>query len=176
MKSTQRGEPQRGAAIGDLADESRLWVFGADRPLSKEEGSLLAEATQRFLDGWAAHGEGLTAAFEWVHDRFLIVAVDEHQAAASGCSIDALMNHARELERELAVDLVDSSPVWYRTGAEIRRVGRSAFQELAERGEVGIETVVFDLTVQRLGELRAGRWELPAGSSWHARLLPTPSG
>ena len=33
-------------------------------------------------------------------------------------------------------------------------------------------TVVFDLTVDRLGELRDGRWELPAAASWHRQLLP----
>jgi hypothetical protein len=131
-----------------LPDRARLWTFGADRPLAAEEHDRLIEATGRFIEKWAA------------------------EAAASGCSIDALVGHVRELERELDLTLVDASPIWFRDGRGIRSVGRAEFRTLAEGGEVNGGTPVFDLTVQRLGELRAGRWELPAQDSWHARLLP----
>jgi hypothetical protein len=131
------------------------------------------EETARFLEGWATHGEELVAGFDWRYDRFLIIALDERRAAASGCSIDALMDHVRQLERELGVNLVDGSPVWYRDGEEIRFASRRKFRELATSGDVSGRTVVFDLTVQRLGELRTGRWELPATSSWHRQLLPS---
>lgn len=160
----------------ELPDDARVWVFGASRPLAAEEASLAAEATAGFLRGWAAHGEELHAAFDWTYDRFLIIALDERQAAASGCSIDALLGHVRELERQLGVDIVDSSPVWYRDGEEIRRVSRKEFRRLAASGDVNGRTVVFDLTVQRLGELRAGRWEVPADSSWQGRLLAAATG
>lgn len=160
-------------SLADLPDDARLWAFGASRPLTEPERDRLADSTSRFLSRWAAHGSALTAGFELVDDRFLLIAVDERRAAASGCSIDALVGHVRELEREVGVTLVDASPIWFRAGNEIRSVGRSEFRELAEGGEVDGRTLVFDLTVQRLGELRAGRWELPAENSWHVRLLPT---
>lgn len=160
-------------SLKDLPDDARLWTFGADRTLTEEEGDRVAAATRPFLDRWAAHGEALAAAFEVRHGRFLLVAVDERRAAASGCSIDALMGHVRELERELDVKLLDASPIWFRYGKEIRSAGRSEFTALAEKGEVDGQTPVFDLSLQRLGELRAGRWELAASDSWHSRLLPT---
>jgi len=158
--------------LADLPDAARLWAFGADRQIREEEHDRLIETTRSFVERWAAHGEALAAAFELLHGRFLLVAVDENQGAASGCSIDALVGHVRELERELDVTLVDASPIWFRDGTGIRSVGRAEFRALAESGEVDGRTPVFDLTVQRVGELRAGGWELPAGDSWHARLLP----
>ena len=163
-------------SIQDLPDDARLWIFGANRPLSVEEASRLHGKTARFLDGWAAHGEALAAAYDWRYDRFLIIALDERRAAASGCSIDALMGHVRQLERELGVGLADGVPVWYRNGEEIRFASRKEFRELAASGDVSGRTVVFDLTVGRLGELRAGQWELPASLSWHGRLLPSEAG
>lgn len=163
-------------SVRDLPDEARLWVFGADRPLAPEESARASEETARFLEGWAAHGEELAAACDWRHGRFLIIALDERRAAASGCSIDALMGHVRQLESNLDVGLVDGSPVWYRDGEEIHVASRREFRELAMRGDVSGRTVVFDLTVQRLGELRAGGWERPANSSWHGRLLPSEAG
>lgn len=162
-------------SLHDLPGDARLWVFGADLPISGPAARRLAAETETFLQGWAAHGAGLAATFEWRYDRFLLVAVDERQAAASGCSIDALMHHVGELERDLGVELLDGSRVWYRDDGEIRCVSRSEFGDLATRGEVTRESVVFDLGVQRLSELRSGRWELPAGESWHAQLLPSDS-
>jgi len=172
VASSQAGAASQ-PSVRNLPDDARLWIFGANRPLAAEEASRVDEETARFLEGWATHGEELLAAFDWRYDRFLIIALDERRAAASGCSIDALMDHVRQLERELGVNLVDGSPVWYRDGEEIRFASRRKFRELATSGDVSGRTVVFDLTVQRLGELRTGRWELPATSSWHRQLLPS---
>lgn len=162
-------------AFDALPDESRVWIFGADRPPSAEESTRLLDGTRRFLEGWAAHRSRLEAGFDWKRDRFLHVAVDESGTSASGCSIDALVGRLRELEGELDLSLVDTSPVWYRDpvgDGRIRCVERRSFRELAGTGAVDGTTTVFDLTVDRLGGVRAGRWELRAADSWHAALLP----
>lgn len=160
------------AALHDLPDEARLWVFGTDRDLTRAEESRLRERLARFLDAWTAHRQELTAGFDLRHGRFLLVGLDESRVAASGCSIDALLRELRELEGELALRLTDAAPVWYRTGnGDVACVSRPAFRELAETGAVDGGTEVFDLTVDTLGAARAGRWELPARASWHSRLL-----
>ena len=159
--------------LAGLPDDARLWIFGASRPLDEQEATSLISSTQRFLEEWAAHGRALAVAFEWLHNRFLLVAVDEDRAAASGCSIDALLQYVKRLEQQLDVRLLDGGGVWLRAAAGIQCVGRREFRGMAERGEVDGNTIVFDLTVQHLGDVRAGRWELLAASSWHARLLPS---
>ena len=155
-----------------LPDTARLWIFGASRDLTpSEEARLLAEV-DAFLDGWKAHGHPLAAARDWRYGRFLLVGVDDGVTPPSGCSIDALVRRLKGLEREIEVSLVGSAPVWFRDNGEIRRVSRPDFKALAREGRVDGDTVVFDLSLTRLEELRAGRWELPARSSWHARYLP----
>lgn len=171
--ASHRARTANRPAVRDLPDQARLWVFGADRPLGSDEAAQACEETERFLEVWAAHGAELAAACDWRYGRFLIIALDERQAAASGCSIDALMGHIRQLESDFGVELANGSPVWYRDGEEIRVASRREFRELAMRGDVSGRTVVFDLTVQRLGELRSGGWERAASSSWHGRLLPS---
>ena len=162
-------------AIDELPDTSRVWIFGADRPPDAEASAHLLEETRRFLEDWTAHRAHLAAGFDWRIHRFLHVAVDESATEASGCSIDALVGRLRELERELDLSLVDTSPVWFRDparGGLVRCVGRDRFRELAEEGRVDGDTIVFDLTVDELAAVRAGRWELPAAESWQAALLP----
>lgn len=164
---------------GALPDESRVWLYGTHRPPEDAEAARLVDATRAFLEDWTAHGSRLRAALDWRHDRFLVLAVDESRAAASGCSIDAVTGHLAALESELDLPLLDTSPVWYRDpgrDGRIRTVSRSAFRRLGREGEVDGETVVFDLTVDRLGDVREGRWERPAAETWHASLLPAPDG
>jgi hypothetical protein len=154
-----------------LPGDARLWVFPASRALDAAARSRLLDTVDAFLDGWAAHGVPLTSGRELRHDRFLLVAVDEKAAGASGCSIDAMVRSLRALERELDLALTDHGPVWFRAGDTFRRVPRDEFRSLAERGAVSPETVVFDNTVTTVGAVRAGAWEAPAARTWHGRLF-----
>jgi hypothetical protein len=155
----------------DLPEHARLWVFAADRELSPEESDRLLAASDAFLGQWAAHGAPLACARDLRYDRFLLVGVDERAAGVSGCSIDALTRTLKQLGGELGVDFMDNSPVLYREGAAVQRVSRAHFGELAESGAVSLATPVFDNTVATVGDLRAGRWEKPAGESWHGNAF-----
>lgn len=154
-----------------LPDDARLWTFAASRPLAGAEERTLLGAVDAFLEDWAAHGTPLTAARDFRYGRFLLVAVDERTAPPSGCSIDAMVRVLKELEDQLGLTLVDHGSVWYRAGGEVRRAPRPEFAGLVADGSVDRETVVFDPTLTRVGEVRAGRWERPAGEGWHARAF-----
>ena len=150
---------------------ARLWVFSAERPLDAEERGRLLGVVDEFLSSWKAHGVALTSARDFRYDRFLLVGVDEAAAGASGCSIDAMVHHLEVLERALGVALLDHGPVLFRRDDVIVRVTRPAFAELARRGDVSSDTIVFDNTAALVGDVREGRWERPAGDSWHARAF-----
>ena len=154
-----------------LPDDGRLWIFAAERELSPaEQARLLAEVDQ-FIAQWTAHGVALTAARELREGRFLFVGVDERAAGVSGCSIDALVRRMRTLQGELGAELVNHGPVLFRRHGRVERLSRERFAELAAAGDVGIDTPVFDTTLTRIGDLRAGRWEVPARESWHGRAF-----
>lgn len=156
-----------------MPDDARLWSFAAARPLTGEEAVRLLAHVDDFLAAWHAHGHPVAGAREWRHGRFLLVAADERATGVSGCSIDSLFHTLREAEQELGTTLADAGLVWFREGeaGEIRSLPRPEFRVLARQGAVGPETVVFDLTAGTVGELRAGRWEVPARESWHARAF-----
>ncbi len=155
----------------ELPEEARVWIFSAERTLDAGERDRLLAHVDRFIAQWAAHDTPLTAGRELRYDRFLFVAVDQRMAGPSGCSIDALVRQMKGLEQELGVELVNHAPVVFRADGEIRRVRRDQFAALASAGEVGPQTTVFDNTLTRLGDVRAGRWETPAASAWHGRAF-----
>lgn len=154
-----------------LPDDARVWVFGSDRPLDERQRARLLEAVDAYLAQWKAHGAPLTCARSWRDDRFLTVGVDQRSAGASGCSIDALFRVLQGLERELGTSLVSGGRVFWRDGADVRSADRGDFMELAGRGEIGRDTMVFDLTVTSLDDWRQ-RFERRAADSWHGQLLP----
>ena len=155
-------------SFDSLPADARLWIFAADRELSASDREYLLGTVDGFLDQWGAHGHPLTSARDLRHDRFLLIAVDEAAAGASGCSIDALVRDIKRVEASLGLALVDHGPVLFRQGDAIARVPRDEFSDLARAGEVTPQTIVFNNTLTRVGDVRAGRWEVPAAQSWHA--------
>lgn len=159
-------------SLDQLPDDARLWVFAADERLNEEAAETLLARVDAFLDQWSAHGHALTCGRELREDRLLLVAVDEASAPATGCSIDSMVRVLKELETELGVGLTDHARVIWRDGqGAVRTAARPTFAEMARNDEVTPETVVFDTTLTRLGDVRAGRLEVPAASSWHRRAF-----
>jgi hypothetical protein len=158
-------------AFDQLPSDARLWIFAAERPLTPGERDRVVGEADAFIDQWMAHGVPLTAARDVRYDQFVLVGVDERAAGVSGCSIDALVRRMQQLERALGLELVNNGPVLYREGEAVVRVPRDRFAELARSGTVGPQTRVFDNTLTRVGDLKAGKWEVPAERSWHKRAF-----
>ncbi len=155
-----------------IPDTGRAWVFGSDHPVTGDRAARLLESVDGFLAQWAAHGSPLTCARDWRDDRFLVIGVDEASAGASGCSIDGLFRVLGALETEIGASLRGSGRLFYRdaTGT-VASVTRAEFRSRAAAGEIGPDTIVFDITVTTAGDARA-RFEAPASRGWHAQLLP----
>jgi hypothetical protein len=154
-----------------LPDSARVWVFGSDRPLSDEATEILMKAVEDHLAEWKAHGEPLTAAYEWRFGRLLVVGVDQRTAGASGCSIDGLFHVLQSIESQLGARLVGGGRVFYRdSNGEVQSVERHELKALRDSGAIRENSVVFDTSLTDLGSLREG-FERPARKSWAAGML-----
>jgi len=159
-----------------LPARARLWVFGADSPLSEEMRVRLLAAVDAHLAQWAAHGVPLVCARDWREDRFLAIGVDEAATGASGCSIDGLFRVLAVLQSELGTALMGGGRVYWRDrGGAVQRGDRADFTAAAARGEVRGDTPAFDTTITTVGEWRTA-FEKPVAQSWHARLAPALEG
>jgi hypothetical protein len=175
MEMMNHGEMTMPATTFDrMPDDARLWVFAAPRPLADDEAAALLGRVDAFLERWAAHGAPVLGARELRDARFLLVAADERATGVSGCSIDSLQHALAEAGGALGTALrTGGSLVYWRDGAgEVRSAERPEFRRLAQSGEVGEDTVVFDNTVLTVGDVRAGRWETRLRDAWHARAFP----
>ena len=87
-----------------LAFDSRVWVYQSNRPFSENEKVQLTEAFKVFVDSWAAHGSKLVADATIIGDYFVVLAVDEKTAMASGCSIDSSVKFIKTIGQQFNID------------------------------------------------------------------------
>lgn len=101
---------------------SRLWVFGANRFLSRNEEEVIRKELDSFLRGWATHGKDLYGSFDILHDNFIVIAVDEDKVPASGCSIDTLTQFIKSLEKSLGISFFDRLKILIKKDEEYKRI------------------------------------------------------
>ena len=158
-------------AFDTLPDASRVWIFGSNRPLSEEGTTTLLKGVDEHLADWKAHGEPLTVGSQFRDERFLVVAVDQSTAGASGCSIDGLFRVLQRLEPQIGASLVGGGRVFYRDNhGEVQSATRNDLASLAASGAITKDTVVFDTSLTDLGAFRAG-FEKRAKESWVKELI-----
>ncbi|HOP42668.1 MAG: hypothetical protein R2810_00015 [Flavobacteriales bacterium] len=156
--------------LADLPAHARVWVYKSARPLGQAEQKFVREQGSVFCDSWAAHGAALDAAVDVLHDRFVVIAVDEVQAKASGCSIDKSVGFIKDLEYQLNLMLTDRMVVVFELNGELRSCRLEEVQELLADGTLSGDTIVYDDLVTTKADLDA-RFQVPLRDSWMARYL-----
>ena len=157
--------------LQNIASESRIWIYGAERALTGPEVTLVRNELQAFVKEWVSHRNHLKAAADVLHDRFVVIAVDESESEASGCSIDGSVNKLKEIGAQIGVDFFNRMRFSYRDDAgNIQTVSKDEFKTLYHGGQLPNDTIVFDTLIKEVGELRQ-IFERPLEDSWHSRMV-----
>lgn len=167
---TTAPSPASNKGIVDMPVHARVWVYKTPRDLGQAEQKLVRERGAAFTTGWAAHGAPLDACVDVLHDRFVVIAVDEQQAAASGCSIDKSVGFIKDLEHDLNLMLTDRMFVVYEHEGRLRSVRLQELPVLLKEGSITPDTIVFDDLVSTVGELRE-RFRVALRTTWMERYL-----
>ena len=153
-----------------LPEASRIWIYQADRSFTPDELAEIQNEMNAFLKDWTAHGSNLQAGYEIRYKRFIIIALDQSLASASGCSIDASVHFIQRLEKKYDVQLLDKMNVSYKQGKYIAYKPLSDFKKMAKQNAVSKHTIVFNNLVNTKMEYEE-HWEVPASDSWHGRFM-----
>lgn len=156
--------------ISDMPAHARVWVYKTPRHLSQAEQKFVREQGAGFTASWAAHGAPLDACVDVLHGRFVVVAVDEEQAMASGCSIDKSVGFIKQLEYDLNLMLTDRMIVVFERNGDLESCRLQELPELLKEGVITADTIVFDDLVASVGDLNE-RFRVPLRSSWMQRFL-----
>jgi len=157
-------------AFSNLPDHSRIWIYQSSRKFNDDEVERLGARLEDFLTQWTAHGQSLEAGFEIKYSRFIVIGLNQENASASGCSIDASVHFIQELEKEFETDLLDKMNVTYYTGDYIAYKPLNEFKAMAKAKSVSKSTIVFNNLINIKSEYLEN-WEVPVEESWHVRFF-----
>jgi hypothetical protein len=131
-----------------LPEEARIWIYASENALTADQQIHILNYISEDLKGWNAHKVPLTAGVTILENHFIVVALDEGENGASGCSIDTLQKTIQELEKELSISLMNRLNVFCRIDNEIQSVPSFKLGVIANK-----YTLFYDLTIQRKEEL-----------------------
>jgi hypothetical protein len=152
-------------ALKDLSPDSRIWVYQSNREFTADEVQKINQLATEFVNSWSAHGAALMAAAEVLHNRFLVIGVDEKQASASGCSIDKSVAFVKKIEADFKTDLLDRMLVAYYKGNNIRTCKLPEIHTMLEKVEITGDTVIFNNLVSTKQDWDEN-WQVPLKDSW----------
>ncbi|MFQ3575476.1 MAG: hypothetical protein SNJ77_03480 [Cytophagales bacterium] len=94
-----------------MPDNSRLWVHIFQNQLNQQQLEFLNSQTTQFCENWTAHEKPLNASFQILNNRVLVLAVDEANQSASGCSIDKSIKFLEEMSTQLQNPLLPKEEI-----------------------------------------------------------------
>jgi hypothetical protein len=153
-----------------LSSESRIWIFQADRKFTNEELKNIRKEADLFTEKWVSHGIKLQAAADILYDQFILLAVDESNQPASGCSIDSSTDFIKNIERKYSVNLLSRENVAFLINNRIRQFHFRDIHEAISRGTIKSNTLLFNNQVSKLGQLNSN-WLIPAAESWASKYF-----
>ncbi|KAB5491495.1 MULTISPECIES: ABC transporter ATPase [Flagellimonas] len=156
--------------FNELPEHSRIWIYQSNRSFTDAEQEEIKEELDSFLKEWTAHGSHLHAGFEIKYKRFIVIGLDQTNASASGCSIDASVHFVQSLEKKYNVELLDRMNVSFKQGEFIAYKPLKDFKKMAKDKSVSPNTIVFNNLVATKQEYLE-HWEVPASESWHSRFV-----
>ena len=154
-------------SFDQLPDSSRIWIYASTRRFSAADLLVIRKALQDFCAGWATHGKVMPSSFEIFHEQLLVLAVDESQLGASGCSIDSSVRALQSLEQMLDLDLVNQGKVTLKNeDGSLRVVSALGLKSKISLGEITPELEVMQPSLQTKSDLKS-LWQ-PVRKSWLA--------
>ena len=152
-------------------DESRVWIYQAEKPFVEGDIIHINEDIDHFCDQWTSHNRDLRALGGVMHDLFVVLVVDETMASTSGCSIDKSVAFVKNLEQKYDRKLLERNNIAWLDGDEQLHITPLAeLKEAISAGRMSLNTPVFDNLVATRKEY-ISRWTVPLGASWMKRFI-----
>jgi len=156
-----------------LPNQSRVWVYQANRPLLADEMEQISSFLTHEMNAWAAHGAPLNASFEIRFDQVVIVAVNEDINEASGCSIDASTRWFKSLGETFQIDFFDRQIAKIQ-GEQISLIPITSIKDFILSANLSEEDFIIPPQTSDLGQYR-NQWLQTVRESWLKKYLAKSS-
>lgn len=156
----------------EFDDNSRVWVYQANRQFSVNEAVQIEEQLEAFTGQWKSHGSKLKAFANLFFGQFIVIMVDESEVGIGGCSTDTSMRFVKNLEQDYNVEFFDRQLLAFIVKGKVKLIPLSILNSSIECDEVTANTLYFNNTILTKKQLLTN-WIIPVKDSWLANRIPS---
>lgn len=149
----------------DFADNSRVWIYQASRPLTMGECLAAEPLLQDFVAKWNTHSNPVKGYANILFGQFIVLMADETTQYVSGCSTDSSVRLVKQIEEKLNVHFFDRQLLAFVAKEKIQLMPLSQLQYAIDHEFISPETLYFNNTVATKEELLT-KWIIPVKDSW----------
>lgn len=149
----------------DFGDNSRVWIYQADRPFNNSETFGIGKALNDFVVNWKSHGVPVKGYANIFFDQFIILMADEEATGVSGCSIDSSVHVIQEIGSKFSVDLLNWQSLAFVVDDKVQIISRQQFNDALEQSLITTRTLFFNNVVTTKRDLEE-KWIIPVNESW----------
>ena len=149
----------------NFSDQSRIWVYQANRIFSLSEALQLENELDQFVNDWRSHGAPVKAKAFLFFGQFIILMADETQVTVGGCSTDSSVHLIKEIEKKYKVNLLDRTQLAFIVKGKVQLLPLAQLSYAVEQKFIDEETLYFNNIVSTKKEL-IQQWIVPIKSSW----------
>ncbi len=155
----------------EIPPHARVWVYQADRAFTTDEKALIDEKLTEMCENWNAHGTPLHCSYALPYNHFIVLAVDESKAGASGCSIDGSVRSLKEIQAATGIDFFNRRNLAFLVQQELMVMPQAEFKTRWADQTLTGETLTFNNLVATKADWETG-WHVQVKDSWLVTLIP----
>jgi hypothetical protein len=115
-------------ATSDFADNSKIWVYFANRIFSDSEFQDIQKQFDDFSSQWKSHGAAMKNAMMIIENQIAIISVDESLHAISGCGIDSSVKIVKDIEQKYNISFFERNWVFFKEKEVLNKMQLSEFK------------------------------------------------
>ncbi len=156
----------------DFADNSRVWIYQADRPFTDAQIIEIDDQLENFYLQWMSHGEAVKGWAKCIYKQFVVVLADVAHMGIGGCSTDSMVRVIKSLERQYGINLFDRLTLTFLVNNKVQPLPMQQVGYALEKGFIETDSLLFNNLVSTKKELLA-EWKIPLNKSWlWSRIVP----
>ena len=157
-------------SFSDLPENSKLWIYTADRELSNDEVNLVEKISNKFLGDWKSHGQNIQGSILIPYNHFIVICANQEDQNLSGCSIDDSVRFIKTIEEHLDISLLNRQIVSFKEGEDIKKINFNNIKSEVTAGNLKSNTIVFNTLINSKKDY-VDKWETTASNSWLNKFI-----
>ena len=154
----------------EIGHKGRIWIFASVQIFTDDDKRYIRDANDLFTSQWVAHQRPVKGAWDMVEGQMLVFFAEESYNEVSGCSIDSLFAHIKNVEKGINKILTDRTLVFYETKEGLKAKPFNQVKKAISEGEITQSTIVYDNTIKYKEQL-LNDWKKPAEHTWLKKYL-----